>query len=336
MPFSVHDLEKDILTPSMKGNFRGSKILEVKPDERKIILDKIKNAASFGMLEGVPSVDDKNENFQGTDRLIDVMQGDEFGFVIIAKPYTDLETDELEQKLFALSDALAAVARHTIQRSTSSGTNRNDGRNFVYAKQVGDSTQHSDSESYSRNNTNNHDERRDDSNQRQTTDGKSTNEQWSISKSYGKRKGDKDTESGDNASSENHSVQSQNIRSSSISATQGTTTSKSFTESKSYRNDVSDSRSKNFSKTLTRARSNITSENFSINEQLESESKSAVEWLNYIDKILIPRIDHGRGKGIFLCCGYLFAAKRTSLYRLANTAISLYSSATGNRAASKL
>lgn len=333
MPFSVHDLEQDILTPSMKGNFRGSKILEVNRDERKIILDKIKNAASFGMLEGVPSIDDKNENFQGTDRLIDVMQGDEFGFAIIAKPYTDIETDELEQKLFALSDALAAVAHHTIQRSTSSGTNRNDGRNFAYAKQVGDSTQHSNSESYSTNDTTNHDERRDDSNQVQVTDGKSTSEQWSKSKSYGKRQGDKDTESADNASNENHSVQSQNSRSTSISATQGTTTSNSFSASKSYRNDISDSRSKNFSKTLTRTRSNISSENFSVNEQLESESKSAVEWLNYIDKVLLPRIDHGRGKGIFLCCGYLFAAKRTSLYRLANTAISLYSSATGNRAA---
>lgn len=333
MPFSVHDLEQDILTPSMKGNFRGSKILEVNRDERKIILDKIKNAASFGMLEGVPSVDDKNENFQGTDRLIDVMQGDEFGFAIIAKPYTDIETDELEQKLFALSDALAAIARHTIQRSTSSGTNRNDGRNFAYAKQVGDSTQHSNAESYSTNDTTNHDERRDDSNQVQVTDGKSTSEQWSKSKSYGKRQGDKDTESADNASNENHSVQSQNSRSTSISATQGTTISNSFSASKSYRNDVSDSRSKNFSKTLTRTRSNISSENFSVNEQLESESKSAVEWLNYIDKVLLPRIDHGRGKGIFLCCGYLFAAKRTSLYRLANTAISLYSSATGNRAA---
>ena len=333
MPFSVHDLEQDILTPSMKGNFRGSKILEVNRDERKIILDKIKNAASFGMLEGVPSVDDKNENFQGTDRLIDVMQGDEFGFAIIAKPYTDVETEELEQKLFALSEALAAVARHTIQRSTSSGINLNDGKNFAYAKQVGDSIQHSNSESYSTNDTTNHDERRDDSNQVQTTDGKSTNEQWSTSKSYGKRNGDKDTESGDNTGSENHSAQSQISRSTSISATQGTTTSNSFSESKSRRNDVSDSRSKNFSKTLTRSRSNTTSENISVSEQLESESKSAVEWLNYIDKVLLPRIDHGRGKGIFLCCGYLFAAKRTSLYRLANTAISLYSSATGNRAA---
>ena len=121
MPFSVHDLEQDILTPSMKGNFRGSKVSEVNRDEKKIILERIKNAASFGILEGVPSVDEKNENFQGTDRLIDVMQGDEFGFAVIATPYTDAETDELEQQLFALSDSLMPLARHTIQRSTSSG-----------------------------------------------------------------------------------------------------------------------------------------------------------------------------------------------------------------------
>ncbi len=115
------------------------------------------------------------------------------------------------------------MARHTIQRSTSSGTNHNNGRNFAYAKQVSDSTQHNDSESYSTNDTTNHDECRDDSNQLQTTEGNSTNEQWSTSHSYSKRKGDKDTESGDNASSENHSVQTQNSRLTSVGTTQGKT-----------------------------------------------------------------------------------------------------------------
>ena len=331
MPFSVHDLEQDILTPSMKGNFRGSKILEIPPDERKNILDKLKNAPSFGMLEGVPSVDEKNENFQGTDRLIDVMQGDEFGFAVIAKPYTDIETDELEQKLFMLSEALLPVARHTIQRSTSTGKNRNEGKNFSYAKQAGDSTQYSESESYSTSDTTNHDERRDDSNQIQATSSKSTNEQYSTSKNYNKRNGD--TESADSSSGSNNSVQSQTGVTYSVSATQGTTTANSFTENHSYRNDTTENHSRNFSKNLTRANNETLSKNFSLNEQMESESKSAVEWLNYIDKILMPRVDRGRGKGIFLCCTYLFATKRTSLYRLANTAISLYSGTTGNKSA---
>lgn len=333
MPFSVHDLEQDILTPSLKGNFRGSKISEVNLAEKKIILDRIKNAASFGILEGVPSVDEKNENFQGTDRLIDVMQGDEFGLAVIATPYTDAETDELEQQLFALSDSLMPLARHTIQRSTSSGKSRNDGRNFSYAKQAGDSTQHSESESYTRSDTTNHDERRDESNQIQNSSGRSTNEQTSKSKNFNKSKGDRDTESSGNGSSENHSVQNQRNDSSSVSSSKSTATSNSFSESKSYRNDASDNRSKNISKNLTRGNSVTESENISLSEQMESESKSATDWLNYIDKVLMPRLDHGRGKGIFLCCSYLFAERRTTLYRLANTAISLYSGSAGNKSA---
>ncbi|MBR1645551.1 MAG: DUF87 domain-containing protein [Selenomonadaceae bacterium] len=333
LPFSVHDLEQDILTPSMKGNFRGSKISEVNRDDKKNILDKMQRAKSFGILEGVPSVDEKNENFQGTDRLIDVMQGDEFGFAVIAKPYTDAEINDLERRLCELSDLLAPVARHTIQRSSSSGTNRNDGKNFSYAKQAGDSSQHSKSDAYSTNDTTNQDERRDNSNQIQSTAGNSTNEQTTVSKSYGKRTGDKDSESADNGRNESSSVQSQTGRNFSVSATQGKSTSNSFSESKSFHDDVTETYSKNFSKNLTRAHNVTESENFSISEQSESESKSAVDWLNYIDKVLMPRLDRGRGKGIFLCCSYLFAEKRTSLYRLANTAISLYSGATGNKSA---
>ena len=331
LPFSVHDLEQDILTPSMKGNFRGSKISEVTAAEKKIILNKMQHSKSFGILEGVPSVDENNENFQGADRLIDVMQGDEFGFAVIATPYTDAETDELERRLCELSDALAPVARHTIQRSISSGTNRNDGKNFSYAKRAGDSTQHSKSDAYSTNDTTNHDERRDNSNQVQSSAGTSTNEQTTVSKSYNKNNGDK--ESAGNAGSENSSVQNQSGQTFSVSATRGTTTSNAFSESKSFRDDVTENHSKNFSKTLTRAHAVTESENFSISEQAESESKSAVDWLNYIDKVLMPRLDRGRGKGIFQCCSYLFAEKRTSLYRLANTAISLYSGAAGNKSA---
>lgn len=333
MPFSVHDLEQDILMPSMIGNFRGSKVSEIKLNDKRAILDKIQNAASFGMLEGVPSVDEKNENFQGADRLIDVMQGDEFGLAVIATPYTEAETDELERSLFELSDALMPVARHTIQRSTASGKNRNEGRNFSYAKQTGDSAQRSDSESYSESDTTNNDERRDESNQVQASENNSTNEQHSDGSSYSKREGDRDSTTADNSKSGGNSFQHQTGTSTSVSASKSTTTSNSFNKSKTFRNDTSTARSKNISANLTRARTDVTSENFSLSEQIESESKSAVDWLNYIDKVLMPRLDHGRGKGIFLCCSYLFASKRTTLYRLANMAISLYSGAAGNKSA---
>ncbi len=46
---------------------------------------------------------------------------------------------------------------------------------------------------------------------------------------------------------------------------------------------------------LTRASSVTESETYSVNAQIETESKAAVDWLNYIDKVLMPRLDHGHG-----------------------------------------
>ena len=43
LPFSVKDLGRDILEPSMKGNFRGSKIEKVAPEEQQSILERLKH-----------------------------------------------------------------------------------------------------------------------------------------------------------------------------------------------------------------------------------------------------------------------------------------------------
>ena len=346
LPFSIHDLEQDILTPSMKGNFRGSKIEEVSPNDKKKILERLQKARSIGMLEGVPGVDEDNEDFQGTDRLIDVMMGDEFGFVVIATPFTDAESDAVEKQLYELSDAIAPLAHYTTQRQKSWANNHNKNTTITRVTGVGDSTQHTDTESYSSNDTTNKDERRDDSNQIQSSANNSANEQWSVNKSFNKTKGDsnsnggsssryetREDESGGNSSSEGYTVQNQSNYSYTMSATKGQTTSNSYNESRGYNNSVTKSESKNISRNRSRAYGLTEGDNISVNEQMETESKSAADWLEYIDKVLLTRIDHGRGKGIFLCSSYLFAKKRTTLYRLANTAISLYSGPKGNKAA---
>lgn len=336
LPFSVHDCEKDILVPSMKGNFRGSKIEQVTPDERKSILVRLQNAKSVGMLEGVPGVDEKNEDFQGTDRLIDVMMGDEFGFVVIATPHTDQEVDSLEQQLYELSDTIAPLAHYTLQQQKAWSKSHNKSLTIADSKQTGDSTQHTDTSSFSNNDVHNIDERRDDSNQIQSSTNDSANQQWSVSKNYSKQKsssGGEDQESGGNGSSEGCSVQNQSSYSYNMSATKGESTSKSHSKSKGYSANVTKSDSKSVSHNESAADSITDGDNISLNEQIEMESRSAADWIEYINNVLLPRLDHGRGKGIFLCCTYLFANKRTVLHRLANTAISLYSGPEGNKAA---
>ncbi|MGP1408597.1 hypothetical protein, partial [Selenomonas sp.] len=130
LPFSVKDLGRDILAPSMKGNFRGSKIEPIEPAEQESILKRLKDAPSVGMLEGVPGVDEENEDFQGTDRLIDVMLGDEFGFVVVAAPHTDDEVDFLEKQLYALSDALSPLAQYSIERTKNQSTSQSESTNL--------------------------------------------------------------------------------------------------------------------------------------------------------------------------------------------------------------
>lgn len=184
LPFSVHDCEQDILTPSMKGNFRGSRIKEVTKEEREKILVRLQTAESVGMLEGVPGVDEQNEDFQGTDRLIDVMMGDDFGFVVIATPHTDEEVDSLEQQLYELSDTLAPLAHYNLQQQKSWSSNHNESLTVADTTQAGNSTQHTDTSSYSNNEGNNKDERRDDSNQIQSSTNNSTNQQYSANKNF--------------------------------------------------------------------------------------------------------------------------------------------------------
>lgn len=55
------------------------------------------------------------------------------------------------------------------------------------------------------------------------------------------------------------------------------------------------------------------------------------EWIKYLDDIIIPRIDYGAGKGIFITSFFLFSNSKASLKKLENTAISLYSGKTGNK-----
>lgn len=338
LPFSVKDLGRDILVPSMKGNFRGSKIEKVAPEEQKSILERLKNAPSVGMLEGVPGVDEENKDFQGTDRLIDVMLGDEFGFVVIAKPHKDKDVDFLEKELYALSDALAPLARCSIQRTKNWSKSHSESKNITKAAQSGSSTQDTTSESESKSDVTSHDARHDDSNQVQSSSNESSNEQQSVNRSDSRSDSDssrtsRKDHSASNGISTGYSVQKQSGYACHMTATKGETTSSSHDESSSHSFGKTESKSKSFTENTSHADGETTGDSAALNEQAEVENKAAAVWLEYIDKTLLPRLDRGRGKGIFLCCTYLFARKKSTLYRLANTAISLYSTSRGNKAA---
>lgn len=88
----INDIGKFILEPSIKGNFRGSKIEAVKKEQKRLILEQIQKNNFQSIIEGVPGVLKDENEFQGVDRLADVMGVEgEFGFMIIASLVSDRE-----------------------------------------------------------------------------------------------------------------------------------------------------------------------------------------------------------------------------------------------------
>ena len=69
----------------------------------------------------MPGTEDDNESFQGADRLADVMAGDEFGFMLIARPYTEEAIAKLEGDIFHLANSLSPLAHRSWQITESYG-----------------------------------------------------------------------------------------------------------------------------------------------------------------------------------------------------------------------
>ena len=342
--FSALDVGRDILLPGIRGNFRGSAIAEVSENEEKAkILETLRTFSEGGCLFGVPGSDADSESFQGVDRLIDVMAGDRFGFLLLARPYAEAQVDEIETALMEASDALTPLAHYSVQRSHSKNVAVHEGRSITHARQGGRSTQKSDTQSASSTENQSYDRRQDVSNQTQSSTNRTGVENFGQDRNYhsshaetenpSSRYSDTKTEGWGNSTNESHSVQDQIMDAASYSASSSETTGQAASTSQGDSHTLQRSVSQTVSKNRNREESEATNDSDTRTEQVEVAAKRAAEWLKYIDEVLLPRLDHGRGKGLFLACAYLFSEEPTVLGRLANTAISLYSGPKGNRAA---
>ncbi|MCK5855237.1 MAG: ATP-binding protein [Sulfurovaceae bacterium] len=116
LELDVDDIGRVILKSSIEGNFRGSKITELL-EEKESIREKINNMSSFARIDGVPSVNEDNENFQGVDRLVDIMLGDEFGLMILADPLSLNEIEEIESSLYTVYNKLSPLTKKSVQET---------------------------------------------------------------------------------------------------------------------------------------------------------------------------------------------------------------------------
>lgn len=304
----IMDIGKKILEPSIKGNFRGSHVKELDPNERKNVIDIISNMKEFSMLEGVPGSTKEDEKFQGVDRLADVMMGDCFGFMIIAAPANYDEIKEIEKNLYDVYSRIVPLAKKSLQK----GSNTNSSE----SKSTSKGTSKSVSENYSKSKQESVNISEGTTNTETKQDGTNTSQGTSETKT-----------SGSSGSSSSNGTTKSGGKNHSESIAKGT----SHTKAKSTGGNETSGTSKTDG--TNESVSSQTSEGKGVSESttIECVDKKSQDWIKYLDEVILPRLDYGMGKGIFITTSFLFSDSKPVLTKLENTAISLYSGETGNK-----
>lgn len=346
----------DILKPTLKGNFVGSSISEVDRDEKKDILNKIRNNKHSGFINGIPGFINENSgeknDFQGVERLVDTMIGSNFGFMVIANPCKNIDIFKVNQDIYQLYDSLLPISKYSLQKSesdqTQSGTDENDstttnvtlGTNRDSSESVSESDANVTDNRNDVNNQKNNSKHESKGDQKSTTiiNGVSNSESSTISTTENK---DNKTLNGSESANKDRSNSSQYNKSESLNiSTQYSNTitesvsnskSNSFNKSKSNHESTSKSINVNNSSSTNRRSSNSNSRSLQYTHSLEVEQKIVINWLKYIDEELLARVDNAKGKGAYTTCSYLFSDNgRATLYRVANTILGLYGGEKGN------
>ncbi len=298
LDLEIRDIGELVLKPSLRGNFRGSVVSEVKPAEKKAILHKIQGMRNNAFLEGVPGINKEDEHFQGVDRLVDVMLGDEFGLMIIAKPMNREEIFEIEESLYHLYAAVTPLSKRSVQDSISKGLGTTEQNSNGSSTTKGENTSRADQE------------------------GSGTNDSEQTGWSKGENKSVQSSTSNQSSSSS---------KSESKGGSTGSNGSKTTGKSTSKSVSITTGSSESYSTNQSVTKGSSTNEGTSTSTTIEFVNKQAQDWLKYLDEAIIPRLDYGKGKGIFVSTIYLFTQNKGSLIKLGNTVKALYSGETGNK-----
>jgi len=134
------------LKPAIVGNFRGSIVRRLSPDEIQGVRDTLHSffaeKNNCRVLGGVPGgvKDKEKQDFRGIDRLVDIMQGDSFAFMILAKPISQDRLSSLRSDVFTAYEMLAMASKQSVQLGVNDGTNNGVSTNTSTNKSEGVST----------------------------------------------------------------------------------------------------------------------------------------------------------------------------------------------------
>lgn len=308
LELDVDEIGQAILKPSLEGNFRGSVVAKMGKRQRENIRGLLSDFTHVGKLEGVPSVNEDNEEFQGIDRLVDIMSGDQFCLAVMADPLSLLEINDIENQLYTIYDKLLPLAKKSLQEGKNSGKTTGTSDN----KSTTDTTGTNDSRTIT------------------TSDGTSDSTTKGTSDSTTKGTNDSITK-GTSDSGSSKSTNSSRTEATNNGRTEGTSNSR--TEGSNKGN--SDARAKGTSTSKAVGLSTSTNQSLqtgeSTSETREFADKQVQDWLKYIDEVLLKRVQHGKNKGLYLSNIYLFANSAESVLKLGNTARAIFSGGTMNK-----
>ena len=376
LPMPIDEMGNNLLRSAIKGNFRGSKIEEVSPEEMVEIFDRMqtnsnnRNARKYASVIGTPGINESEDkkSFQGVDRLVDVMQGDDFGLCILAKPLSKKAIKKIEDDLYQIYESLSTFSKISLQEgknisegtSTSKGTsdsistgeNKSTGTNYSKTSGTSENTGTSESKTAGSTTGTNYSETQ--------TEGKnwgeseSKNEGTTITKGTSETKGSS-TESGSSGTNQNKSTNdsvaentgitsSQNTggssskstntgynKSENMSKTKGTNTSTGSSQSKTAGTSETTGTNTSTTKGTNNSVSESSTTGSSQNVSKDIINKKAADYVKYIDEMLLPIIDYGKSKGLYLTTTFIFADNNSQLEKLGNTIKSLYSGKKGNK-----
>lgn len=148
------NIKESILKKSIEGNFRGSDVELVGEQKTNAILGELRDKSFVSCIDGVPGINkDEAANFQGVDRLVDTMLGEEFLFVVSAFYLNQRIIDTLKTNVCSFYDQMTPLAKNTEQRGSSEGCSKSSGKTVGTNESKSSSESKSDSDSLTKSNT---------------------------------------------------------------------------------------------------------------------------------------------------------------------------------------
>lgn len=174
---------ESILKKSIEGNFRGSDIEMLSEDKTRCVINELHHKKYISCIGGVPGINKEEAvDFQGVDRLVDTMLGEEFLFVVSAFSLGQNIIETLKRKICDFYDQLSPLSKTTEQKGSSEGVSSTVSKSLGNNVITSSSTSKTDSKTFTQTKSMTTTNSTRDSNPQKTgTEGNSTNEQKTSS-----------------------------------------------------------------------------------------------------------------------------------------------------------